>query len=383
MSGPTSVVGLFAGVGGLELGLHESGFETTLLVENWAPAVAVLESRFDGVPVLGDVREVTSLPRAEVLTAGFPCTDLSQAGRTAGINGSSSGLVHEVFRLLPQVDPRWLVLENVRNMLALDGGNAMSVLVEQLEAQGYRWAYRLVDSRAFGVPQRRQRVLFVASRTEDPSEVLFADEVGDPDPGHFRSDAFGFYWTEGLRGLGWAQDAVPTLKGGSTVNIPSPPAIWVPEAQVGRALVVPGIEDAELMQGFPRGWTEVDASGSQRALGQRWKMVGNAVTTGLSRWLGQRLARPGPSSLETRTLEPGSKWPTAATGDATSRRAVGASMWPVLQPYTHLLEVVDASQARALSTRAAAGFLSRLERGNLRVDPDFMIAVKEHAAVLL
>lgn len=383
MTSRPGVVSLFAGVGGLEAGLHEAGFQTTLMVENWEPAVAVLENRFQAVPVLGDVRGVTSLPRAEVLTAGFPCTDLSQAGKTAGIGGSSSGLVHEVFRLLPDVDPTWLVLENVRNMLALDGGRAMSVLVEELESRGYRWAYRLIDSRSFGVPQRRQRVILVASRSEDPDSVLFADEAGDRPLEHFRADSFGFYWTEGLRGLGWAQDAVPTLKGGSTLGIPSPPGIWVRDAPAGRALVVPGIEDAEAMQGFPRGWTALDDSGIRRATGQRWKMVGNAVTTGLSRWLGNRLARPGTPLLGSVDLKEGSKWPSAAAGDASRRRRVEASMWPVHWPYQHLLEVVDPVTAQPLSTRASAGFLSRLERGRLRIDPDFMVAVKEHAAILV
>lgn len=383
MTSPPRVVGLFAGVGGLEVGLHEAGFQTTLMVENWGPAVAVLETRFRAVPVLGDVRAVTSLPRAEVLTAGFPCTDLSQAGRTAGIGGSSSGLVHEVFRLLPQVNPTWLVLENVRNMLALDGGRAMSVLVDELESRGYRWAYRLIDSRSFGVPQRRQRVILVASLEEDPAGVLFADEAGDRPAEHFRTDAFGFYWTEGLRGLGWAQDAVPTLKGGSTVGIPSPPGIWVRDAPAGRALVVPGIGDAEVMQGFPRGWTACDDSGDRRATGQRWKMVGNAVTTGLSRWLGHRLAQPGEPVVGSVVLSKGSKWPPAAWGDSSQRQRAEASMWPVHWPYQHLLEVVDPMTAQPLSTRAAAGFLSRLEKGRLRIDPDFMVAVKEHAAVLV
>ena len=119
-----------------------------------------------------------------------------------------------------------LLLENVRNMLYLDKGEAMRFLVEEIEALGYRWAYRLVDSRFTGTPQRRQRVIFLASQDLDPCSVLFADEAGEPPESHFKDNAFGFYWTEGLRGLGWARDATPTLKAGSTIGIPSPPAIW-------------------------------------------------------------------------------------------------------------------------------------------------------------
>src|SRR6476659_5509558 len=91
------IAGLFAGIGGLELGLHDAGFESVLLCEVWDAAQAVLEDRFPGIPLVGDVREIEALPDAEIVTAGFPCQDLSQAGRTAGIAGRNSGLVSEVF----------------------------------------------------------------------------------------------------------------------------------------------------------------------------------------------------------------------------------------------------------------------------------------------
>lgn len=110
-------------------------------------------------------------------------------------------------------------------MLQLERGKAMRYLVDELEARGYSWAYRVVDTRAFGLPQRRQRVILLASRTEDARDVLFADDAA-PVNTPFSPDLWcGFFWTEGLRGLGWAVDAVPTLKGGSTIGIPSPPAI--------------------------------------------------------------------------------------------------------------------------------------------------------------
>ena len=67
----------------------------------------------------------------------------------------------------------------------------------------------------------------VASRDEDPRTVLFADDAGEPGGDCYRDDAYGFYWTEGLTGLGWAEDAVPTLKGGSAIGIPSAPGIWI------------------------------------------------------------------------------------------------------------------------------------------------------------
>lgn len=232
------------------------------------------------------------------------------------------------------------MLENVRNMLVLDGGAAMRYLVGELEGLGYRWAYRLVDSRFAGVPQRRQRVLFVAARDLDPRGVLFADDAGEPTGNRYTDDAFGFYWTEGLRGLGWAADAVPTLKGGSTVGIPSPPGIWWPDGPLGQRLVAPSLPEAEQLQGFPPGWTEpAERSGARR--GVCWKLVGNAVTVGVSRWLGGRLRHPGEPCLEGSAIQDGDRWPTAAFGAAGKAWAVDASMFPLHERYSHLSEVVD------------------------------------------
>ena len=127
------VAGLFAGIGGLELGLRDAGHETVLFSENWAPAAAVLEARFPGVPNAGDITELAALPTVDLLTAGFPCQDLSQAGKTAGIQGKKSGLVDQVFRLIDGSRPNWVLLENVSFMLRLDRGSAMDRLVSAFE----------------------------------------------------------------------------------------------------------------------------------------------------------------------------------------------------------------------------------------------------------
>jgi DNA (cytosine-5)-methyltransferase 1 len=377
-----TTVGLFAGVGGIELGLHAAGGHTKLLCEIWKPAQAVLREQFPGVDLYDDVKTLTELPPSDVVTAGFPCTDLSQAGRTAGIHGRESGLVTHLFALLQRARPRWVVVENVRNMLVLDGGTAMDYLISRFEELGFRWAYRLVDSRFTGVPQRRQRVLMVASRDDDPRSVLFADDAGEPDDSWFRDDAHGFYWTEGLRGLGWAKDAVPTLKGGSAIGIPSPPAMWIRDKDPGRAIVTPGINDAERLQGFPSGWT-LPAQDPGRPPGLRWKLTGNAVTVGVATWLGGRLVEPGEfeaaSWLE---LKQADRWPNAAWGHDGRRWAVPVSMWPQQQPYQHLLDVVDADQLVPLSRRAVEGFHSRMERSGLRFDEGFRLAIKKHAEAM-
>jgi DNA (cytosine-5)-methyltransferase 1 len=379
------VAALFAGIGGIELGLSRAmgpRLETPLISELWAPAQGVLAARFPESELHPDIRTLTSLPAGvDLVTAGFPCTDLSQAGRTAGIDGAASGLVSHVFAALrvARADRElpMLMVENVPNMLALDRGRAMAYLVAELESLGYRWAYRVIDSRFTGVPQRRRRVILIASATVDPRTILFADDSGPRPEADYRFDGFGFYWTEGRGGLGWAVDAVPTLKGGSTIGIPSPPAIWVPAAPEGRRLVKPSIEDAEEMQGFPRGWTATGEETNRRN-GPRWKLVGNAVTVGVSEWVGRRIATPGDVVSDEELWEGRGAWPTAAWGEAAKVWRVRLSEFPEHQSYRHLLDVVDAAAAEPLSERAATGFLRRLQAGNLGRHPGFREDVAGH-----
>src|SRR5581483_7782390 len=92
-------LGLFAGIGGIELGLSRAGFRASALCEIDPGATQVLRKRFRA-DVVSDIRRFPAFPKVDVIAAGFPCQDLSQAGRTAGIVGSQSGLVEEVFKRL-------------------------------------------------------------------------------------------------------------------------------------------------------------------------------------------------------------------------------------------------------------------------------------------
>jgi DNA (cytosine-5)-methyltransferase 1 len=369
------ITGLFAGIGGLERGLHRAGHETVLLCENDPGAVSVLSAQFPGITLHEDIRTLAALPDATTLiAAGFPCQDLSQAGRTAGISGERSGLVGEVFRLIEDHRTPWVLLENVPFMLQLGGGRAMDVIASAFERLGYRWAYRVIDSRAFGLPQRRRRVYFLASLWGDPRTVLFADEADAPDDDADRGScvACGFYWTEGVRGLGWAVDAVPTLKGGSTVGIPSAPAILLPSGEV----VMPDLRDAERLQGFPADWTKPAERVTKR--GARWKLVGNAVTVPAAAWLGRRLMKPGrPLALQTVPMLRGRMWPTAAWNVDGERLRVAISEWPVRRKYQPLENFLRFEPA-PLSAKATAGFLGRAARSSLRFPPHLIPAVRAH-----
>lgn len=367
------VAGLFAGVGGLELGLGMAGHVTQLLCEVDDAARNVLIARFPNVPLHADVCDLPSLPNdIDLVAAGFPCQDLSQAGKTAGINGSKSGVVAHVFRLLEQRPVRWLLIENVPFMLKLNRGRAMTYVTRSLEQLGYRWAYRVVDSHAFGLPQRRARVFLLASLDDDPRRVILADDAGKPDDASRRNSvACGFYWTEGNTGLGWAVNAVPPLKGGSLFGIPCPPAILMPN----RTIIQPDIRDAERLQGFKPNWTKPAGDGHRTF---RWKLIGNAVTVHVARWIGQRISHPRVYRGESdQPLGRDDSWPAAAWNLGDGTFAAQVSSWPVQYKSRPLSEFLR-YPGRPLSKRATAGFLSRIKASTLRSPSGFIDAVEAH-----
>lgn len=371
-----AVAGLFAGVGGLEQGFHEQGHHSVLLCDADPRAREVLALRFPKVTLSDDVRALKALPECDVLTAGFPCQDLSQVGRRRGISGPNSGLIDVVLDLLAKAKPgpTWLVLENVPFMLSLDGGRAIDRIVMALEAMRFAWAYRTVDARAFGLPQRRRRVVILASRVKDPRPALLGVDAGAPEPAKRGVHACGFYWTEGNTGLGWAIDATPPLKGGSALHIPSPPGIWFPRR---RLIGVPSIEDAERLQGFAAGWTHVPGEDARQAR-QRWRLVGNAVSVPFASWVAQRLATVGDyDGDEDPDLVPGARWPGAAWGMEGRRGNASVSEWPEAAAQQHLATFLTHG-VKPLSRKATAGFLCRLERSTLRYEEAFRLDLHHH-----
>jgi DNA (cytosine-5)-methyltransferase 1 len=369
-----TAIGLFAGIGGIELGLSHAGIRTEMICEIDPGAREVLERRFQ-MAVQPDVTKLGAFPKVDIIAAGFPCQDLSQAGRTAGIAGKQSRLIGEVFkRLRGSNSPRWLLLENVPFMLQLQRGRAMRYLVDELEELGFTWAYRVVNAQAFGIPQRRQRVLLVASRSEDPRPVLFGCDAEENLPKFSRSRLCGFYWTEGLRGLGWAVDAVPTLKGGSTIGIPSPPAIWDPQ---DGSITTPDIRDAERLQGFSANWTAPAADVSGVRSSHRWKLIGNAVSVPVAEWIGSRLMNPVGESPVGIELKGGVSWPRAAWGHKGAVYAIDVSAFPLRKKARSLREFLQFPRI-PLSQRAANGFLSRAMVSGLRFEKGFLEDVRRH-----
>jgi site-specific DNA-cytosine methylase len=184
----------FSGVGGLDLGLERAGWRTVSFSEIDPYASAVLAERWPGVPNLGDVvrlngrdaddgERATDIEsrewhRAALWTGGFPCQDLSVAGKRRGmVEGSRSNLAHAFLDLVERHRPPAILLENVPGLLSSHRGRDMAVLTGRLAELGYGVAYRVLDARHFGVPQRRRRVFILGLRSEadDPTGRLAAE----------------------------------------------------------------------------------------------------------------------------------------------------------------------------------------------------------------
>lgn len=372
---PLKMVSLFAGIGGFELGFLNAGIETILACEIDPIAQRVLQANFPNSQIVNDICELKELPQqTDILCAGFPCQDISTIGVKTGLSGERSSLVREVFRLLKQQKVEWVIFENVSNMLYLRKGEAIKTIVDELESLGYNWAYRMVDSIAF-VPQRRRRVFVVASLHNNPCDVLLSDN-SLVEPGLITSEQFkepcGFYWTEGKYAIGLYQNAIPTLKVGSSIGIPSPPAIAFPDGKIGS----PDIRDAERMQGFPVDWTK-PAEDVTKPSG-RWKLIGNAVTVDVITWIAKKIISPACyDSKNDKELSDTHKWPSAAWGTNGKRYSSSVSLYPVEREEISLQEYLM-YPCKELSYKAAKGFENRLISGTVRCPRFFSEAIHKY-----
>lgn len=368
-----NLVSLFAGIGGFELGF-KSIANTKLMCEIDKVAQHVLKSNLPLIPIVEDIKNLRELPHdTDILCAGFPCQDLSSVGIKKGLSGTRSSLIMEVFRLLESTSPEWVVLENVSFMLRLNKGEAIRTITSEFERLGYKWAYRTVDSISF-VPQHRCRVYVVASLHHDPRNVLLSDVCTDSfnvvDFNSFEKP-LGFYWTEGKNALGLISNGIPTLKAGSTIGIPSAPAIVYPSGDV----FTPDICDAEKLQGFPVDWTLPAEDITKSSI--RWKLVGNAVTVDTISWLANRIIKQKKyDSSNDYPLSSIDSWPKSAWSMGNGIFVSTTSIYP--QASKKQLYDYITHDKHSLSLKASLGFLKRLESGGLKHPAYFKQAILEH-----
>ena len=175
-----TVGSVFSGIGGLDLGLERAKMKVIWQVENDKSCNSILERHWPEVERHGDITELRTekLVRPELICGGFPCQDLSIAGKRAGLAGKRSGLFYEFMRIVADLTPKWVLIENVPGLLSSNKGRDMGTVIGALVECGYGWAYRILDAKHFGVPQRRRRV-FIVGCLGNPSlaaKVLFEPE---------------------------------------------------------------------------------------------------------------------------------------------------------------------------------------------------------------
>jgi DNA (cytosine-5)-methyltransferase 1 len=178
---PITVGSLFSGVGGFDLGFVRAGFDVRWQCEIDRDCRDVLCRQFPETDVIySDVRTLPThdVERVDILIGGFPCQDLSVAGRRAGLDGSRSGLFYEFCRIIGELRPTLVVMENVAGLLSSNGGYDMAIILGTLRDLGaHDIAWCVLDAQWFGVPQRRRRVFLVADFAgERAAQILSLSE---------------------------------------------------------------------------------------------------------------------------------------------------------------------------------------------------------------
>lgn len=187
-------VSLFAGVGGFDLGLEQTGHVCVGQVEIDKNARKILERHWPDVPKHDDVttakewaNEIGLIGNVDLVVGGFPCQDLSVAGKRAGLAGERSGLFFDALAFAQTVKAKTIILENVPGLLSSNQGRDFGTVLVELANAGYsNIEWRVLDSQFFGVAQRRRRVFIIASLGTEPFKPVLTEResrAGDSEAG--------------------------------------------------------------------------------------------------------------------------------------------------------------------------------------------------------
>ena len=328
---------LFTGIGGFDLGFERAGMEIAWQCEADKACRKLLMAKWPAATLIPDVREIGwDVGTADLICGGFPCQDVSVAGRRAGLAGERSGLWFEFHRILATLRPLWVVIENVPGLLSSNSGRDFAAILHGLVELGYGVCWRILDSQYLRVAQRRRRLFVVGSLgTGRAAQVLFEREGlprGAEKGGQARQGSAAA--PEGVAGTvssKWAKGTggpagdecynivTPTLRAsqggvrtgtdalvysiqGNTIDrhavagtIAASGAgtsraagncneldFLIPHGRYVRRLTP---TECERLQGFPDGWTAGFSDST------RYKMLGNAVTVNVAEWIGKRILR--------------------------------------------------------------------------------------------
>ena len=292
---------LFSGVGGLDMGFERAGIETVLQAERDPWCLEVLAKHWPETERVTDVRDVRGVGGVDLVYGGFPCQDVSVAGKRAGLGGERSGLWFEFERVLRELRPRWAVIENVPGLLSSNEGRDFAVILDGLDELGFDVAWAILDAQHFGVPQRRRRVFVVAGpRGRGPEQVLSLCEGcgGNPAPGEAAGERVTGTLGGGAGQLGWSPDTdrmtfIPEIawalqeRDAKGADSDTKVGHLLPQHAGGVRRLTP--LECERLMGWPDDWTRWTAGGKEIADSHRYRMAGNGVVASVAEWIGHRL----------------------------------------------------------------------------------------------
>jgi len=159
---------LFSGIGGFSYGLEKIGFKTVAFCEMDKYCKLVLQKHWKGVKIYNDVKEITKeklesdgVELPDIITGGFPCQPFSVAGKQKGTSDDRY-LWPEMFRIIKEFKPRWVIGENVRNIISIQNGMVFENVCTDLEGEGYEVRAFNIPAASVGAPHRRERIWIVA-----------------------------------------------------------------------------------------------------------------------------------------------------------------------------------------------------------------------------
>jgi DNA (cytosine-5)-methyltransferase 1 len=297
-----TLASFFAGVGGFDLGFERAGLQTVWQCEINEFCQDILEQHWPHVPRATDIREVKpdDIPASTVWAGGFPCQDVSLArmGPRSGLRGKQSGLFYRFAELIDGRRPPLVVLENVAALLSSHEGRDFAIVVRTLAELGYGVAWRVLDSRYFGIPQSRQRVFIVGSLggSARAGAVLFEPECGDRNAEKSRPDGeksvSPFAVCVGDSERGFVKKLAHCLYAESARHTGtdwSRNYVAYPDGRVRRLTPL----ETERLQGFPDNWTmpKRRIDDLNKLDSARYHACGNAVSVPVAEWLGRRIAK--------------------------------------------------------------------------------------------
>jgi DNA (cytosine-5)-methyltransferase 1 len=174
------IVSLFAGVGGIDLGFKQAGFEISFANEIDEKPCKTYNANFSHNVTCENVKNI-SIPKTDVLTAGFPCQAFSSAGQRKGFEDERGFIFFEVLRLIKETNPRIIMLENVKNLVSHDKGETFKFIKEELEKLDYKIKYKVLNTAEYSnLPQNRERIYILCFKEErDFNNFSFPEKTSE------------------------------------------------------------------------------------------------------------------------------------------------------------------------------------------------------------